>query len=160
MVALWKGTAEWDPVDRKRALWAQIIFVFAFTKTVKLWSLFRRNPSDIMFLPASILFGWFHGLIKLYALSTLKMTSWGSRADGDANDDVRLTPRPKRATSLTTPPNGQDLIRYRHERQNAEKHSEKGERIPSRPSAMRTMTHPSKDVQAHVTFARLESPGN
>jgi hypothetical protein len=37
--------------------------------------LFRRNPSDVMFLPATILFGWFHGLIKLYALSTLKMVS-------------------------------------------------------------------------------------
>lgn len=72
---LWKGTAHWDPVSRQQAFWAQIIFVFAFTKTVKLIGLFRRNPSDIMFLPATILFGWFHGLIKLYALSTLKMVS-------------------------------------------------------------------------------------
>jgi hypothetical protein len=35
--------------------------------------LFERNPSDIMFLPVSILFGYFLGLIKLYALVTLNM---------------------------------------------------------------------------------------
>ncbi|EEY21251.1 conserved hypothetical protein [Verticillium alfalfae VaMs.102] len=134
IVALWKGTADWDPENRRIAFWAQIAFVFGFTKVVKLMGLFKRNPSDLVFLPASILFGWFHGLIKLYALFTLKMVgtpnfprypdlraisltiwqiSWGSRADGDANDDIRLFPRPKRATSMTTPPNGQDLIRYR-----------------------------------------------
>lgn len=71
--ALWKATANWDPTYRMVALWAHIIFVFGFTKTVKLWGLFRRNPSDIMFLPLSIVFGWFHGLIKLYALFTLNM---------------------------------------------------------------------------------------
>jgi hypothetical protein len=46
--------------------------MFGFTKVVKLVGLFRRNPSDIMFLPVSILFGYFHGLIKLWALFTLK----------------------------------------------------------------------------------------
>lgn len=73
--ALWKGTADWDVESRRQALWAQIIFVFGFTKVVKLVNLFRRNPSDILFLPVSILFGWAHGIIKLYALSTLKMVS-------------------------------------------------------------------------------------
>lgn len=155
--ALWKGTAEWDPVSRQQAFWAQVIFVFGFTKTIKLMGLFRRNPSDVMFLPATILFGWFHGLIKLYALSTLKMTSWGSRADGDANDDVRLTPRPKRATSLTTPPNGHDLIRYRHERQFSEKH---GEMEGVRSAATGTMNHPMKEVRPHITFSRLEAPSH
>lgn len=47
--------------------------MFAFTKVVKLIGLFRRNPSDIIFLPLSIAFGYFHGLIKLYALFTLNM---------------------------------------------------------------------------------------
>ena len=46
--------------------------MFGFTKVVKLVGLLRRNPSDIMFLPVSIMFGYFHGLIKLYALFTLK----------------------------------------------------------------------------------------
>lgn len=41
--------------------------------------LFRRNPSDIVFLPLSIAFGYFHGLIKLYALFTLNMVCVYSR---------------------------------------------------------------------------------
>lgn len=49
--------------------------MFAFTKVIKLVGLFRRNPSDIVYLPLSIVFGWFHGLIKLWALFTLNMVS-------------------------------------------------------------------------------------
>ncbi|KAI3533521.1 glycosyltransferase family 2 [Colletotrichum filicis] len=159
--ALWKGTADWDAEYRHQALWAQIIFVFGFTKVVKLVNLFRRNPSDILFLPVSILFGWAHGIIKLYALSTLKMTSWGSRADGDTNDDIRLTPRPKRAMSLTTPPGGQDLVRYRFERQMTEKVSDwpRPANEARRPQTVRMNTFPAKDIKApHVTFSLLEHP--
>lgn len=47
--------------------------MFGFTKVIKLVGLFRKNPSDMMFLPVSIVFGYFHGLIKIYALFTLKM---------------------------------------------------------------------------------------
>jgi len=47
--------------------------MFCFVKVVKLIGLFRRNPSDVMFLPVSIIFGYFHGLIKIYALCTLNM---------------------------------------------------------------------------------------
>lgn len=75
LVSLWKATEEWDPTYRNRVFWAQVIFMFAFTKVVKLVGLFKRNPSDIMFLPVSIIFGYLHGLIKLYALFTLKMVS-------------------------------------------------------------------------------------
>lgn len=50
--------------------------MFAFTKVVKLMGLFIRNPSDIMFLPVSVVFGYFHGLIKLYALITLNMVRY------------------------------------------------------------------------------------
>jgi len=60
---------------RRYAFWSQFVFMFAFTKVVKLVGLFVRNPSDIMFLPVSIVFGYFHGFIKLYALFTLKMVS-------------------------------------------------------------------------------------
>lgn len=73
-------------------------------------------------------------------------TSWGSRADGDANDDVRLTPRPKRATSLKTPPNGHDLIRYRPERHFSEKNGEK--------------ESSNREVKSHVTFSRLGTPSH
>lgn len=73
MYAMWEGSANWNPTVRLYMWWANFIFVFAFTKTVKLWGLFKRNPSDILFLPLSIVFGYFHGLIKLYALFTLNM---------------------------------------------------------------------------------------
>lgn len=73
LLSLWWGTEEWDTVDRRKAFWCQFIFMFAFTKIIKLVGLFRRQPSDIMFLPLSILFGYFHGLIKLHALFTLNM---------------------------------------------------------------------------------------
>lgn len=75
MYALWRATAGWDQTVRLSIWWAHFAFVFAFTKTVKLWGLFRRHPSDVAYLPLSIVFGWFHGLIKLYALATLNMVS-------------------------------------------------------------------------------------
>lgn len=146
--------------DRKRAFWAQFIFMFGFTKVIKLVGLFRKNPSDIIFLPVSIIFGYFHGLIKIHALCTLKMvrlpsipraplcclynlltrmqTSWGSRADGDRDDSVRLTRRPKRSMSLTTPPGKVDLIRYKDEKPASEK--------PSTPADPR----PENDDEDHI----------
>lgn len=50
--------------------------MFGFTKVVKLMGLFLKNPSDVFFLPASVIFGYGHGLIKLHALCTLNMVRW------------------------------------------------------------------------------------
>ncbi|KAL1851644.1 hypothetical protein VTK73DRAFT_9410 [Phialemonium thermophilum] len=113
LASLWWGTETWDPSFRRYAFWAQFIFMFAFTKVVKLIGLFKRDWRDIVFLPVSIVFGYFHGLIKVYALFTLKMTSWGSRADGDEDNHFRLQERPKRSHSLSTPsgPNLDVLLR-------------------------------------------------
>jgi len=103
LAALWWGTEGWEAETRQRLFWAQVVYMFAFTKVIKLVGLFRRNPSDIVYLPLSIVFGWFHGFIKLWALFTLNMTSWGSRPDGDVNDALRMSPRPGRSDSITTP---------------------------------------------------------
>ncbi|KAL8402596.1 hypothetical protein RB594_006565 [Gaeumannomyces avenae] len=89
LASLWWGTVEWDEVSRRYAFCAMLIFL-AFTKVVKLVGLFRKKPADIVFLPLSIVFGYFHGFIKLYALFTLNMTTWGSRKDADDNDNLRL----------------------------------------------------------------------
>ncbi|KAI0431571.1 polysaccharide synthase [Xylaria sp. FL1042] len=102
LFSLWWGTEGWDMDTRRKLLWAQLIFLFAYTKVVKLIGLFRRQPSDIKFLPVSILFGYFHGFIKLYALFTLNMTSWGSRPDGDANDASRMVLRSPQSHSIVT----------------------------------------------------------
>ncbi|RDA90017.1 hypothetical protein CP533_0888 [Ophiocordyceps camponoti-saundersi (nom. inval.)] len=116
LASCWYATSEWEMYQRRWAFWSLFVFIFGFTKTVKLIGLWRRHPVDIIFLPVSILFGWFHGLIKLYALFTLNMTSWGSRADGDADNDKRLQNRPPRADVLLNP-NRDDtrLIRFNDE---------------------------------------------
>jgi hypothetical protein len=130
--------------SRQYAFWSQFVFMFAFTKVVKLMGLFRRNPSDIIFLPLSIVFGYFHGFIKLYALLTLNMvcilrvphseypqftnhgicqTSWGSREDGDTNDESRLAPAPQPSIVLKTPPGKASLIRYNIRQKGRQVHS-------------------------------------
>lgn len=76
LFSCWWGTANWDPSNRRILLAAEIAFMFGFTKVVKLVGLFRKNPSDIVFLPVSVLFGYFHGLIKLWALCTLKQVGF------------------------------------------------------------------------------------
>jgi len=46
-----------------------------FSKFIKLVTHFVRYPVDIFLWPVSILFGWFHGGIKYYALATLSEVS-------------------------------------------------------------------------------------
>ncbi len=79
LLSCWWATADWDPSSRSYAFWTQVVFMFAFTKVIKLMGLFLRNPGDIKYLPISIIFGYLHGLIKLYALCTLKMVSQPAR---------------------------------------------------------------------------------
>lgn len=97
--------------------WGHFAFL-CWSKVIKLVGLFLREPMDIIFLPVSIIFGQFHGLIKLYALFTLNTTSWGSREDGDTNDSERMCPRARRSESITLPAgNHPVLIRYRDEKE-------------------------------------------
>ncbi|KAK4462070.1 glycosyltransferase like family 2-domain-containing protein [Cladorrhinum samala] len=105
----WRATEDWELNNRYILLVSEIAYMFCFTKVVKLVGLFRKNPVDIVFLPVSILFGYFHGFIKLHALFTLKETSWGSREDGDVNNTFRLQEKPPRSESMATPP-GPDLL--------------------------------------------------
>ncbi|TLS20378.1 uncharacterized protein PpBr36_11209 [Pyricularia pennisetigena] len=82
LAALWWGTECWNPVYRKFTFYAQLTFL-GFSKVVKLVGLIRRCPADAVYVPVSILFGYFHGFIKIYAGLTLHKTSWGSRDDGN-----------------------------------------------------------------------------
>jgi hypothetical protein len=77
-----------------------------FSKFIKLITHFVRYPVDIMLWPVSVLFGWLHGIIKIYALLTLNevcyslilhaqllissQTTWGSRAGADADNKDRM----------------------------------------------------------------------
>ncbi|KAI0409688.1 putative polysaccharide synthase Cps1 [Xylaria palmicola] len=50
-----------------------------FTKLVKLIPHFWTHPSDMKFIPLSIFFSYFHGLLNIYSLLTLHQTQWGSQ---------------------------------------------------------------------------------
>jgi len=65
-----------------------------FSKFIKLVTHLVRYPVDILLWPVSILFGWFHGCIKMYALLTLSETTWGSREGADADDSQSMKKRP------------------------------------------------------------------
>lgn len=45
------------------------------SKFIKLLGHYIRYPIDFLLLPLSILFGYFHGFIKLYAMFTLNVVS-------------------------------------------------------------------------------------
>ena len=45
------------------------------SKFIKLLGHYIRYPVDVLLLPVSILFGYFHGAIKIYAVLTLNVVS-------------------------------------------------------------------------------------
>ena len=108
---LW-GIADWPVQQRQVAIWSLFGWMF-FSKFIKLITHFVRYPVDILLWPVSILFGWFHGAIKMYAFATLnevsksvafvssaantyQQTTWGSRAGADADDNDRMIRQKKR----------------------------------------------------------------
>ena len=77
-LALWyfvhNATFAWPAEDRFLVLMLLLGWMF-FSKLIKLVTHFVRYPVDILLWPVSILFGWFHGIIKMYALFTLSEVS-------------------------------------------------------------------------------------
>jgi hypothetical protein len=51
--------------------WGLFLSHFVFAKTIKLIPHLLRNPGDVRFIPVSVLFGYFHNLIKLYGCMTV-----------------------------------------------------------------------------------------
>lgn len=70
----YKSTQDWSSANCLHAILGQCVWML-ITKYVKLHGLFAQDPMDLMYLPASIIFGYFHGFIKLYACVTLRMVS-------------------------------------------------------------------------------------
>lgn len=54
---------------------ATFLLWLLFSKTVKLWPHFYRHPDQMKFIPVLVLFGYLHGLIKIYCLLTLHQVS-------------------------------------------------------------------------------------
>jgi hypothetical protein len=63
---LLQGTRDWPVEQTWNAVYAFLAWM-VFSKFIKLVTHFVRYPIDILLWPVSILFGWFHGAIKVYA---------------------------------------------------------------------------------------------
>jgi len=69
---LTKTTQNWDARSQLYAI-SMLLLWMLVSKFVKLLGHFARYPQDIVLLPVSILFGYFHGLIKVYAFCSLNV---------------------------------------------------------------------------------------
>jgi len=93
---------EWRP----RLLWALFAGHYLFSKTIKYIPHLLRNPGDVVYLPVSILFGFYHNTIKFRGLLTLKETTWGTREGADTDDNIRMIPI---VPPVSPPPEGRVL---------------------------------------------------
>lgn len=71
----YQASSGWDYESRKALFVCLALWTFVFSKTVKLWGHFIRYPADVMYIPLYILFGYYHGAIKLHGLFTLNAVS-------------------------------------------------------------------------------------
>lgn len=69
-----KATESWKPESAALAMRSLWVWMFV-SKFIKLLGHYIRYPVDILLLPVSILFGYFHGIIKVYAVLTLNVVS-------------------------------------------------------------------------------------
>jgi hypothetical protein len=67
-----KATQDWEVQSQWHARGALLFWMF-ISKFVKLLGHFIRYPKDVVLLPVSILFGYFYGFIKVYALFSLNV---------------------------------------------------------------------------------------
>lgn len=72
---LWKGVSDWPAEQIQLAICAFAAWMI-FSKFIKLITHFVRYPVDILLWPVSVLFGWVHGAIKVYAAITLSEVSY------------------------------------------------------------------------------------
>ncbi|KAM3069586.1 hypothetical protein ACMFMG_005687 [Clarireedia jacksonii] len=62
-----------------REMYIGLVCLLVLSKLVKPWSYLRRNPGDAKWVVPGILFGYAHGLLRLYALFTMTDISWSGR---------------------------------------------------------------------------------
>ncbi|KAJ5782174.1 hypothetical protein N7457_003948 [Penicillium paradoxum] len=87
-----KATGSWGESLHDQSM--TLLYMWIFTsKWIKLLGHYLRYPVDVLLLPVSVLFGYFHGAIKMYAVMTLNVTTWGSRDGADDYDAERMKKR-------------------------------------------------------------------
>jgi hypothetical protein len=69
-----KASVGWGEVSHDRAMTSLYLWMFT-SKWIKLLGHYIRYPVDVFLLPVSVLFGYFHGAIKMYAVMTLNVVS-------------------------------------------------------------------------------------
>jgi hypothetical protein len=82
------GIAEWPDEHRQIAIFCLLGWMI-FSKFIKLITHFVRYPIDVFLWPVSILFGWLHGIIKMYALATLSEVRFFLLSFSDFRTDSR-----------------------------------------------------------------------
>jgi uncharacterized membrane protein YvlD (DUF360 family) len=70
-----KATEPWNADGHALAMQALAAWMFV-SKFIKLLGHYVRYPVDVLLLPVSILFGYFHGVIKIYAVLTLNVVCY------------------------------------------------------------------------------------
>ena len=70
-----KATITWGDASHARAMMALGLWMFT-SKWIKLLGHYIRYPVDVLLMPVSIIFGYFHGAIKMYAVMTLNVVSY------------------------------------------------------------------------------------
>jgi cellulose synthase/poly-beta-1,6-N-acetylglucosamine synthase-like glycosyltransferase len=65
--------------DKVRAI-AILAIILLSSKLIKPLPHFWRNPKDLLWIPGYVLFGYYHSFIKLKALLTVRVVSWGTHA--------------------------------------------------------------------------------
>ncbi|KAI9055250.1 hypothetical protein LZ554_000214 [Drepanopeziza brunnea f. sp. 'monogermtubi'] len=63
----------------KSAAMGLLVLVLFLSKMIKPFPHYWRNPKDMLWIPGAILFGYYHSLIKIKALCTVWVVSWGTR---------------------------------------------------------------------------------
>lgn len=83
--SLWRalGDSTGQIVDPETAMAYLGAWIFC-SKMVKPLPHFRRNLDDLIYLPGYLLFGYYHSLVKLYALFTTHIIACVSRAEVDS----------------------------------------------------------------------------
>lgn len=74
LILLYFGAAEYGRTVQVTAMTYLAVFMFV-SKFIKNLDHYLHYPEDLLLVPCSILFGWFHGFIKLYALFTINVVS-------------------------------------------------------------------------------------
>ena len=67
-----KATGSWGESLHDQSMTMLYLWIFT-SKWIKLLGHYLRYPVDVLLLPVSIIYGYFHGAIKMYAVMTLNV---------------------------------------------------------------------------------------